>query len=34
MFLDEELELKRLPRKGMVGIDFRTVPLVKGRRAL
>ena len=26
--------LKREPRKGIVGIDLRTVPLVKGRSAL
>jgi hypothetical protein len=35
MFLEEELEeLKRLPRNGMVGIDFNRVTRVDGRRAL
>jgi hypothetical protein len=35
MSLDEELEeLKRLPRNGMVGIDFKTVTRVRGWRAL
>lgn len=32
MFLSE-LELKREPRKGMVGMDFRRVPRAKGWRA-
>lgn len=35
--LEEELLLlvpKKLDRNGMVGIDLRTVPLVKGWRAL
>lgn len=27
------LEVKREPRKGMVGMDLRTVPLVKGASA-
>lgn len=31
MFLSEvELELKREPRKGIVGMDFRIVPRAKG----
>ena len=34
MFFEELDVLKRAPRKGIVGIDFRTVPRVKGARAL
>jgi hypothetical protein len=35
MFLEEELEeLKRLPRNGKVGIDFRMVTWVSGWRTL
>ena len=33
MFFELEL-LKREPKKGIVGIDLRTVPLVKGSKAL
>lgn len=33
MFADEEDELKRDPKKGIVGIDLMTVPRMKGESA-